>query len=240
MLIKHQPKSTRRITRETRGGIPMNKARTLIASTIALTAIGAGLAGFTSSSNESTSIVAESSTEAIATKTYAVDGVHSTVLFKIRHGGVSNFYGRFNKVEGSIEFDKSDVTNSLMSFNIPTSSVDTNNKDRDDHVKNAEFFNARQYPEISFESTSIEEVSDGVYTLKGNLSFHGETKEITADLTEVRTGTFRGKPVMGFEANFSIQRSDYGITKYLADDLSDNGPLGNTVEITVAVEAVQQ
>ncbi|CAE7759455.1 yceI [Symbiodinium sp. CCMP2592] len=218
----------------------MKKAHTLIASTIGLAAIGAGLAGFTSSANEASNAILETSVESVAAESYAVDAVHSTVLFKIRHGGVSNFYGRFNKLNGTIEFDKSDVASSSMSFTIPASSVDTNNKDRDDHVKNAEFFNARQYPEISFESTSISEVSDGVYALSGNLSFHGETKEITADLTEVRTGTFRGKPVMGFEASFSIKRSDYGITKYLAEDLSDNGPLGNTVEITVAIEAVKQ
>lgn len=218
----------------------MNKAHTLIASTIGLAALGAGLAGFTSATNEASSTAVETTVESVATKTYAVDAVHSNVIFKIRHGGVANFYGRFNKLAGSIEFDQSDVTNSSMSFTIPASSVDTNNKDRDDHVKNAEFFNARQYPEISFESTSISEVSDGVYALTGNLSFHGETNEITAELAEVRTGTFRGKPVMGLEANFSIKRSDYGITKYLADDLSDNGPLGNTVEITVAIEAVQQ
>jgi polyisoprenoid-binding protein YceI len=217
----------------------MNKARTLIASTVALSAIGAGLAGFTSAT-ESTTTAVELSAESLATKTYSVDGVHSSVLFKIRHGGVANFYGRFNKVEGSIEFDQDEVTNSSMTFTIPASSVDTNNKDRDAHVQNAEFFNARQYPEISFESTSIEEVSDGVYNLNGNLTFHGETKAITAELSQVLTGSFRGKNTMGFEATFSIKRSDYGITKYLAEDLSDNGPLGNTVEIIVAVEAAQQ
>jgi polyisoprenoid-binding protein YceI len=219
----------------------MNKAHALIASTIGLAAIGAGLAGFTSTTNEASSTAVETaSVESVATKTYAVDAVHSNVLFSIRHSGVSNFYGRFNKLAGSIEFDMNDVTNSSMSITIPASSVDTNNKDRDDHVKNAEFFNARQYPEISFESTSIAEVSDGVYELTGDLTFHGETKEITAKLTQVLTGKSRGKDIMGFEANFSIQRSDYGLTKYLADDLSDNGPLGNTVEIIVAVEAVQQ
>ena len=218
----------------------MKKTHALIVSAIGLTAAGAGLAGFTSSISTTTSAALESTVESIAAEAYTVDAVHSSVLFKIRHGSVSNFYGRFNKLSGSIDFDQGDVTNSSMSFVIPASSVDTNNKDRDDHVKNAEFFNARQYPEIKFESSTISEVSEGVYALTGNLSFHGETKEITAELAEVRTGTFRGKPVMGFEANFSIKRSDYGITKYLAEDLSDNGPLGNTVDITVAIEAVKR
>tara|TARA_R110002072_G_scaffold150967_6_gene300060 strand:+ start:550 stop:1218 length:669 start_codon:yes stop_codon:yes gene_type:complete len=220
----------------------MNRTQTLLASTIALSTLGAGLAGFglkAELSAESTSLSSTLETvESLETTHYGVDAVHSSVLFKIRHGGVANFYGRFNKIEGDIEFDKSDVTNSSMSITIPVSSVDTNNKDRDDHVKNAEFFNARQYKDISFESSSIEETSEkGVYALKGTLNFHGESKEITAQLIDVRSGESRGKPVLGFEARFSIKRSDYGITKYLADDLSDNGGLGNTVEIIVAIEA---
>lgn len=219
----------------------MNRTHTIIASTIALTTLGAGLAGFGFRSGavevtESTAVeLAENAN--IANVEYAVDPVHTSVLFKIRHGGVTNFYGRFNQVSGTIDFDKSDVTNSSMNFTIPVSSVDTNSKTRDGHIKDAEFFNARQYKDISFESSSITEASEGVYTLAGDLTFHGQTRAIEATLAEVRTGTFRDREVMGFEATFSIKRSDFGIMKYVADDLSDNGPLGNTVEIIVAVEA---
>ena len=216
----------------------MNRSQTLLASTIALSALGAGLAGFGLKTESTTATAAVIANDSLATTTYAVDQVHSNVLFKIRHSGVANFYGRFNKIEGDIEFDKNDVTNSSINITIPVSSVDTNNNDRDDHIKNAEFFNARQYKEISFESSSIKETSEkGVYELHGTLNFHGESKEITAQLIDVRTGESRGKPVLGFEARFSIKRSDYGITKSLADDLSDNGGLGNTVEIIVAIEA---
>lgn len=229
----------------------MKRAHTLIASGIALTAL-AGLAGFGIHTNSipatalgvSATTAVESSVlesadleSTAATKTYTADPVHTSVLFKIRHGSVSNFYGRFNDVKGTIEFDKNNVANSSMEFVIPASSVDTNSKTRDGHIQDAEFFNARQFKNISFESSSITEKSDGEYTLTGDLTLHGITKEIDASLTEVRTGTFRGNPVIGFEARFSIQRSDFEIMKYLADDLSDSGPLGNTVEIIVAVEA---
>ncbi|MBO6512501.1 MAG: YceI family protein [Phycisphaerales bacterium] len=224
----------------------MKRTKTLIASGIALTAL-AGLAGFGLQTNtipanalgvsSMTALESSALESSRATTTYTADAVHSNVLFKIRHGSVANFYGRFNEIKGTIEFDESDVTNSSMEFVIPAASVDTNNSSRDDHIRDAEFFNARQFKNISFESTSITEKTDGVYTLTGNLTLHGVTREIDATLAEVRTGSFRGKPVIGFEARFSIQRSDYDIMKYLAEDLSDNGPLGNTVEIIVAIEA---
>lgn len=229
----------------------MKRTHTLLASGFALAAL-AGLAGFGIQSNSipatalgvSASTAIESSMletgtleSTVATKTYTADPVHTTVLFKIRHGSVANFYGRFNEIKGTIEFDEKDVTNSSMEFTIPASSVDTNSKTRDGHIQDAEFFNARQFKNISFESKSISEKTDGVYTMTGDLTLHGVTKEINATLAEVRTGTFRDRPVIGFEARFSIQRSEFEIMKYLADDLSDNGPLGNTVEIIVAVEA---
>jgi len=217
----------------------------MIASGIALAGLASGLAGFGLSggaievSQGITSFEtagAETETK-LGTTTYTVDPVHSNVLFKIRHAGVSNFYGRFNQVDGTIEFDADDMTNSSMSFEIPVSSVDTNSKTRDGHIRDAEFFNGRQFPDITFESTSIESNGSEDYTLTGNLKLHGITKEIEADLIQVHTGSFRDRPVLGFEARFSIQRSDFEIMKYLADDLSDNGPLGNTVELIVAVES---
>lgn len=170
---------------------------------------------------------------------YEVDPVHTSVIFKIRHAGVSNFYGRFNEITGNVDFDGEDFTSAEMSFEIPVKSVDTNSSTRDGHLRNAEFFNERQFPTISFESTGVKAVSEGVYELKGKLTLMGETKIIRATVTDVRTGTFRDNPVMGFEARFSIDRADFGITKYVADDRSDDGPLGNTVEIVVAVEAGQ-
>ena len=221
----------------------MNRTHTLLASGVTLSALGAGLAGFglhngsLETSNERSTRIVELAETVAGFTTYTADPVHSNAIFKIRHAGVSNFYGRFNQVDGTIEFDGKDITNSTMSFNIPASSVDTNSKTRDGHIKDAEFFNARQFKDISFESTSITESSSGVYTLKGDLTLHGITKEIQATLTDVLTGQFRDRDVLGFEATFSILRSDFGIMKYLPDDLSESGPLGNTVEIIVAVEA---
>jgi len=216
----------------------MNHKALCIVSAVALISF-AGLAGlgFRSGEVETSQRVETVRESAAGTTTYTVDPVHSNVIFKIRHGTVTNFYGRFNQVDGAIEFDEDAEIISSMSFKIPVSSVDTNSRTRDGHIKGAEFFNFRQYPGMTFESTSINPNGEGSYILKGTLSLHGVTKEIEATLDQVRTGIFRDRDVLGFEARFTIMRSDYGIMKYLADDLSETGPLGNRVDLIVAIES---
>jgi len=170
-----------------------------------------------------------------ALRTYAIDNAHSNVVFKIRHAGVTNFYGRFNEIEGAIQFDEGTDRLEAVRASIKAESVDTGNDRRDGHLRGPDFFNARQYPEISFQSTSIE---DGKIT--GRLKLHGVEKTISASLSPVWTGSFRGNDAIGFEANIEITRTDFGMRKYVAEDGSDNGPLGNTVKITVAIEAYGQ
>lgn len=172
---------------------------------------------------------------------YKVDTVHSTVLFGIRHAGVSNFYGVFKEFSGTFTFDPASPESGEFGFEVQTASVDTRNSSRDDHLRNADFFNARQFPTITFKSTGLEHKEGDLYTLKGDLTMQGETLPITAELEWIGTGTNqRGQSTAGFEARFAIQRSDFGMTKYLAPDGSDSGGLGNTVRLTVAVEAVEE
>lgn len=173
-----------------------------------------------------------------ATQSYEADIVHSNIVFKIRHNAVSNFYGRFNAFTGSIEFDKKNVENSAMTFTVDLDSVDTNNRTRDGHIKGADFFNARQYPEASFTSTKITADGHGKYTMTGDFTLQGKTVEIEALLHDIDSGTSRSGEVMGFEAVFSIKRSEFGITKYYDEANPEKGPLGDLVELTVAIEAV--
>ncbi|MFG0258801.1 MAG: YceI family protein [Phycisphaerales bacterium JB041] len=172
---------------------------------------------------------------------YKVDPVHSTVLFKIRHAGVANFYGVFGDFSGSFTFDPDAPKDGSFEFEVRTASVDTRNTSRDDHLRNADFFNARQFPTITFTSTGVEHKEGNLYELRGDLTMQGETRSIEAELEWIGTGkNQRGQSTAGYEARFSIKRSDFGMTKYLAPDGSDSGGLGNTVELTVAVEAVQE
>lgn len=207
------------------------------AGLLTLAGAGAVLGGWTSSTTAATETMTTATAERGETVTYGVDPVHSNVLFKIRHAGVSNFYGQFQKFTGEIEFDKADFTASSVSFEIDVESVSTDNSKRDEHIKGADFFNARQYPKTTFKSTSITDNGDGTYSMTGDMTLFGQTKSITAIVADLATGTMRGTPILGFEATFQLKRSDWGMTKYLADDGGEGGALGNTVSITVAVEA---
>ncbi len=206
--------------------------RAVIATAIAagsLTGLAA-LSGFTAAESRELAVTT-------AERLYEVDPVHSSLIFKIRHSGLANFYGRFNAFTGQIHFDQADPARSRFSFTVETNSVDTGNGGRDGHLKNADFFNSRQFPTIKFESTGVKDAGDGRYELTGNLTLMGETRPITATLTDIATGKVRDSDALGFEARFSIKRSDFGMTKYLAPDNGEGGALGNTVELIVAVEA---
>lgn len=202
-----------------------------------LTAGAAALAGF--GLNTSGAAVATTAVErATEPGSYDVDRVHSSILFKIRHSGLAYFYGRFDNFTGTIDIDPENIENAKLSFTVKTDSVNTNNRNRDGHIKNADFFNARQYPEATFTSTAIKPVSDGVYELHGDFDFHGVTRPVVATLTDVTFGQQQGKDAMGFHAVFSIERSKFNITKYVNPDDPENGPLGDRVEVIVSIEAV--
>lgn len=203
----------------------------------------AGLAGVASlNGNPATTSVAPTLAPAVVSTSaqadaYSVDGVHTSALFRIRHADVAPFWGRFDKLTGTMHHDPATGALSEVNIEIDVTSVNTNNGNRDDHVRNADFFNARQYPTSTFRSSSFSPDGEGGGTLTGELTLHGVTREVTATVREISTGSFRNTPKLGFEAEFEIQRSDFGITKYVADDGGDGGILGNTVRIIVAIEA---
>ncbi|MCB9841373.1 MAG: YceI family protein [Phycisphaeraceae bacterium] len=181
--------------------------------------------------------------KASALASYTVDPVHSSVHFMIKHAGVSNFYGRFNTLQGTLVFDPENPESARMEFMVDTSSVDTGNAGRDDHLRSGDFFNARQFPQATFESTSFavaEDMGENMYTVEGELTLHGETRPVTVYFEWLGTGEFRGNTVGAFQAQMEIQRRDFGMTTYSADDGSDTGPLGNTVQILLSAEAGRQ
>lgn len=212
----------------------MNKTIAAVVVSAGLIVAAAGLAGFAGEGAAPTVAAAE-----MAADTWTIDTVHSGVGFTIRHAGVANFHGRFNDFGGSIGYDEESGAVTAVSFEIQAGSVDTNNAGRDKHIASADFFNARQFPTISFESTGVEAGDDGVWIVTGNLTLVGETKEITAKITDLTLGTFRGQPKLGFDASFSIKRTDFGLTKYVADNGGEDGGLGNTVTIELFAEAAQ-
>lgn len=168
---------------------------------------------------------------------WIADPIHSSVIFKVRHQDAANIYGRFNKLTGRFTIDEAQPSNSAVSFEIDVRSVDTNHNGRDDHLRNADFFNTKQHRTATFESTSLTAAGGNTWTLRGDLTLAGTTKPIEATLVKTGEAAGRDGQVSGWEATFTIQRSEFGLTQYLAADRGDSGPIGNTVEITVAVEA---
>ena len=171
---------------------------------------------------------------------FVADPVHSSINFKIRHAGASNFYGRFNTFEGSFTLDPDSPANSTFNFTILLESVDTGQGDRDNHLRSPDFFNTKQFAKTTFQSTFVELIEGGTYSVTGDLNLHGVTKEITAVVTHIADGTFRGSSRTGIEAKFEIKRADYGLTTYIAPDGGESGLLGNTVTILASFEGIKQ
>lgn len=203
----------------------------------ALIVSAGALAGWSSTQMGTSNDLVESTNR---TKTYTVDGTHSGVNFKIRHRGVANFYGQFSTMQGTIELDKLHMEQSSMDLVVPIKSVYTGDRSRDGHIKGADFLNMRQYPEATFKSTGIKELSEGVYAVTGDFTLQGKTVSIVARLADVESKLVNGMQLMGFEANFSINRSDFGITKYLDADEPEDSSLGDRIELVVFVEAVAE
>lgn len=165
---------------------------------------------------------------------YKVDPGHSTVLFKVKHVGVSNFYGRFNKVEGSYTLDPENPQSASITIEIDADSVDTNSADRDGHVKSEEFFDARRHRTIRFESTKVMASETSGFTVTGDLTLRGETREVTFEAQLVGAGDTPFRDYRsGLETRFTILRSHFGMTASM-------GGIGDEIELLVSLEGIHR
>lgn len=194
----------------------------------ALTVAALALAGFTlTSAARPAPAVATPS----AAQTFAIDPVHSTLIFSTTHLGTSRSYGRFDDLVGSITLDDAKPEASKVEITVRTQSVDTDNKGRDDHLRGPDFFDVKQFPTATFRSTRVERTADKTWSVTGDLDLHGVKKEVKVALEEVGRGKGRdGEALIGFHGTFSIQRADFGITY-------GKGMLGDEVDLIVSVEA---
>ena len=163
---------------------------------------------------------------------WSVDAVHSSVVFKIKHAGASWFYGTFTGVKGTFSFDADKPADSKIDVTIDAQSIATRDEKRDQHLRGSDFFDAKQFPDITFKSTKVSKDGDG-FSVVGDLTLRGETKPVTAKIVKTGEGEFMGKRV-GYEATFTIMRRDFGVKGGQAD-----AALGNEVMVTVAIEGVQ-
>jgi len=167
--------------------------------------------------------------------TYRIDPVHSFIIFRVKHLNTGFAYGRFNTFSGTFVVDERNPANSSIELEIDANSVDTGNSQRDDHLRNPDFFNARQFPKITFKSTRVRKLNDTTVEVQGNLTMRGVTRPIKARVTFTGKGrNQRGQEIIGFETTFTIRRSQFNINYGL------NGGLDDEVRVTFAVEGIRQ
>ncbi len=172
---------------------------------------------------------------AAALESYELDSVHSTVAFRINHMGVAPFYGRFNTIGGEFTFDESAPESATFNITIPTESVDSGNEQRDRHLKTADFFNAREFPEITFKSTSVAAAEDGSLDVTGDLTLHGVTKSVTVKAIPVGAKETQQGYKRGFEVQAAINRSDFGMEYGLEGDV-----LGDEIALRFGLEGARK
>jgi polyisoprenoid-binding protein YceI len=165
---------------------------------------------------------------------YQLDAMHSKVGFEIPHLVISSVEGRFTKFSGTVELNEK-FESSKVDASIEVESIDTGVKDRDDHLKSADFFDAKKFPKLTFKSTAISGKPES-FKLSGDLTIHGVTKKITLDGKYL--GTVKdayGQQKVAFDAKAKINRKDFGLTWGKAVEA---GPIvGDEVTLSLKLQA---
>jgi polyisoprenoid-binding protein YceI len=165
---------------------------------------------------------------------YAIDPVHSVVLLKVNHLGLADAYGRFNEMSGEVRYNEAEPEKSSINFEVKAESIDTANEDRDKHLRGPDFFNAAEFPTLTFKSTKVEKKNDNEFEVTGDFTVRGTTKPVTFEFKLGGTGKgMQGEDRFGGGAEFTVKRSEFGID-YLPQALGDD------VEVVVSLEGIKQ
>jgi len=171
---------------------------------------------------------------------YEIDSDHTSIGFTIRHLVISKVKGKFGKFKGNFEYDPQKKENWKANVTIQADSIDTDVKERDKHLRSADFFDVKKFPLITFVTTGVKDVSDSSAKIEGNLTIHGVTKAIVLDVEIGGTATDPwGNKKAAFSASTKINRKDFGLTWNKA--LEAGGVLvGNEVTINLEVEGLEK
>lgn len=183
------------------------------------------------------SVAPEATAERAALKTgeYTLDNTHTAVTFKVGHLGFSNYVGRFELAEASLDFDTDNPTAATLEAIIDIASLDIANDAFAETLIGPSWFDASAHPQAIFRSTEISIASDTTGTVTGDLVLKGVTKPVTFDVTfnGGDNDPLRGGYAIGFSATGKFNRSDFGITKFL-------GPVSDEVSIDIEAEFVRE
>lgn len=172
--------------------------------------------------------------------TYTLDKSHTQILFKVQHMGISTVTGRFNDFDATITVDPANLSTFATRATINTSSIDTGNTRRDDHLRGTDFFDAAGHPQITFISREVRNVDGAKFQVLGDLTMRGVTKPVVLDVTFSGTARdMQGKNRVAFVAEGKINRTDYGLVWNRV--IEAGGQLvSEEVTIVLEVAAVQQ
>lgn len=174
--------------------------------------------------------------EAKGATNYSLDNAHTVVGFSVRHLGLAKVKGQFNSFTGSVSVDDMQLETLSINATLDAASIDTNNDARDDHLRNADYFDVTVHPAITFVSTGVVPFEDG-HALQGDLTIKGVTQSVTLPVT--LTGPVEdpwGNTKIGIELLGAIDRQSFGV----GHDGATDELIGDTVSFDIAIQAVQE
>jgi polyisoprenoid-binding protein YceI len=170
--------------------------------------------------------------------TWQIDPDHSSALFTVKHLGVSNVHGTFSKVTGTVILDDKDPTKSSVQASIDTTTVNTDQEQRDKDLKSDHFFDVAKYPTMTFKSKQVTGSGDKWQVL-GTLTLHGVSKDVTLDVEgPSKEVTAMGKQRRGFSASTTVNRRDFGLV-WGGNLPSGDAMIGDTIKITLEIELIR-
>lgn len=176
----------------------------------------------------------------MATTKWAIDPTHSEIGFKVKHMMFTNVSGKFDTYEASFTTEDDTFTNANIEFSADINSIDTRNADRDGHLKSADFFDAENYPKLTFKASSLSKVEDGNYEIAGDLTIKGVTKfvKLPAEFSGLMTDPW-GNTKAGLNIYGKINRKDWGLNWNSA--LETGGVLvGEEVKLEIELQLLKQ
>lgn len=171
---------------------------------------------------------------------WQIDFAHSEIGFSVRHMMISKVRGQFEKFSGHVNFDENDPTQTAVDIAIEIGSINTRDGQRDNHLRSADFFDAANYPVMTFKSKQVEQLSDDEGRLVGDLTIRGVTKEVALDVEYAgQSKSPWGTTSAGFTATATLNRKDWGLNWNQA--LETGGVLvGEKVQISIELELIKQ
>ncbi len=172
---------------------------------------------------------------ALAADSYKIEGSHTQSAFAVKHLMISTVRGEFGKTEGTVVIDPADVTRSTVEATIDVASVDTRDAKRDEHLRNADFFDVAKFPKITFKSTKVEQAGEGTLKVTGDLTMKGVTKPVVLTVSgptdEIKDPW--GNTRRGLSASTKINRKDFGVS------YGPNAAVSDEVAITIDAELLK-